>query len=130
MTAPASDFVHRPIVQLPRRQLALHREQQCWCGNSKSDINKHGRSDKCDMACPGNTPREEICGGHNAISIYEMEGTPKDVPDDAKYLGCFADSSRDRALTLTSTSNDKDMSYAVRSTTLCASCIFLLWRTN
>lgn len=68
------------------------------------------------MVCPGKNPDEEMCGGRFAISVYEMEGTPRDIPDDAKYLGCFADRSEDRALTLSSTSNDTDMSYGVRST--------------
>lgn len=86
---------------------------QCWCGDDDSDLDKHGLSDLCSFDCAGNS--HETCGGYLAMSLYEHNGTPDNVIDDAEYLGCFGDS-KNRVLSGRSTSSD-DMSEEVRQLT-------------
>lgn len=66
----------------------------------------------CTMDCPGKS-RISKCGGKNALSIYQYDGAPKNIPDKSKYVGCFADDPSDRALTVKSKSDGSNMTYQV-----------------
>lgn len=68
------------------------------------------------------------CGGRWAMDMYERDGKPDDVPKGAKYVGCFADRVRDRALKFKYKKSSK-MDYDVRtdgSFTCAASCVRVL----
>ena len=85
---------------------------QCFCGDSSSRLYKHGKADNCNMDCPGRSGIEK-CGGRLAISVFQYEGSPSDIPKNSDYLGCFTDKRNDRALTLDDMTSDKGMTYAV-----------------
>eukprot|EP00752_Nemacystus_decipiens_P008422 g7528.t1 len=69
--------------------------QECFCGDSRdTDIEKHGRNE-CDMPCSGDA--SVTCGGKNRLDGYYIGGGPQ-VPEGSAYLGCYADSQRERAL--------------------------------
>lgn len=101
---------------------------QCFCGDASSQLFKHGRSNSCTKDCGGNS-RIKKCGGWLAISIFQYEGSPVDIPDDTDYVGCFADDQNDRALALKQTVNNA-MTYEVHvdqpiSYSLCSSNSFI-----
>ena len=87
---------------------------QCWCGGTKAKPSKHGVSNKCNKDCPGKS-RIKKCGGSYAASVFQYEGSPKGIPRNTNYVGCFVDSLSDRALSLKSTSDSSGMDYMVRS---------------
>lgn len=84
---------------------------QCFCGDSKSRLFKHGKSNKCSKDCGGKS-RIKKCGGWLALSVFQYEGTPTDIPNGTDYVGCFKDKEKDRVFTLKSSSNKK-MTYKV-----------------
>jgi len=47
---------------------------QCYCDNTLSSSSTQLPESECNTACAGNG--DEICGGSNAISVYEVGGTP------------------------------------------------------
>lgn len=52
------------------------------------------------------------CGGWLALSVFQYEGSPTDVPNDTDYVGCFKDKEKDRVFTLKASSS-KNMTYKV-----------------
>lgn len=83
---------------------------QCWCGDANTDFDKHGDGE-CTKPCVGAVG--EMCGGYDALSVFEDGGVPDDVPRGAKYLGCYADENGKRALTLGGAVSSRDMTYKV-----------------
>ncbi|CAM9742807.1 unnamed protein product, partial [Sphacelaria rigidula] len=75
---------------------------QCWCGASDVDYDRHG-SGTCDDDCEGDSSVK--CGGYYAFTLYEQRPTPTTpapTPAPTMYqesLGCFKDKSTDRVLT-------------------------------
>lgn len=47
-------------------------ERQCWCGVAGADYARHGVSEACGYRCAGDN--QYVCGGHNAINVFSMEG--------------------------------------------------------
>lgn len=84
---------------------------KCWCGDSDTDYDKHGEG-VCNYPCTGDA--NEICGGKNAISVYEGSAgnlaarltSPPTPPASTEYAGCFADKKRARIMTLLLTADD------------------------
>eukprot|EP00752_Nemacystus_decipiens_P001582 g1543.t1 len=93
------------------KYFGLQYGNECWCSAPNDKPHRHGESSKCIMDCAGDDRRIKRCGGYLAMSVYERDGTPDDVPKGAKHVGCFADDPQDRALTLKSQSTSK-MDYA------------------
>ncbi|CAM9620770.1 unnamed protein product [Ectocarpus sp. 6 AP-2014] len=60
---------------------------ECWCGAEGADYDGSGAG-VCDMPCGGNA--DEICGGFNAMSVYENAVDGGEI-DDPSYLGCYSD---------------------------------------
>ena len=84
--------------------LSTQYSRECWCGDSKTDFDRHGKTANCNSTCSGSDSGEK-CGGEWAMSVYQAEGKTKSddsngAPSGAKYLGCFKDVRADRALTL------------------------------
>lgn len=75
---------------------------ECYCGNSIAPSSQSLSSSSCQMSCAGNSG--EQCGGSNwAISVYKAStsSTPPPPPTSSSpwsSLGCFTDSSSNRAL--------------------------------
>ncbi|CAM9843168.1 unnamed protein product [Ectocarpus sp. 12 AP-2014] len=74
--------------------------EECWCGAEGAEYDANGEGD-CTMRCTGDTA--EICGGYNAMSVYEInsdDGETDDVDggeiDDPSYLGCYSDPADNR----------------------------------
>ena len=64
--------------------------QECFCGLETDTFNV--TSTACTKTCKGDD--DQICGGNNAISIYEGTGEFPPVPEG--YLGCYKDMQDDR----------------------------------
>lgn len=101
------------------RYAGLEYAQECYCQNAILPLAKKAQS-TCVMTCAGN--RTEICGGPNAISIYNntlavlppsATVTPGAGPTPAAagtYLGCATDPNQSgRALTGASYADGKNM---------------------
>ncbi len=86
--------------------------RRCWCGKSTDKPERYGTSKSCNTDCAGDHSIKK-CGGKWAMDMYERDGKPDGIPSGAKYLGCFADDYRDRALTLKMKTSSK-MDYDVR----------------
>ncbi|KAG8829938.1 hypothetical protein FRC17_005763 [Serendipita sp. 399] len=54
----------------------LEYSQECWCGDSRPP--QRATEDQCNMTCKGNDG--ELCGGSNAISIYEYSTSAPPPP--------------------------------------------------
>lgn len=92
--------------------IATQYGRECWCGDSNTDFDKHGKA-VCDYSCSGQGAPGEKCGGEWAMSVYEEGGKPSNVPDGTKYLGCYRDDASERALTLAKTVDGEGMTYKV-----------------
>ncbi|CAM9115389.1 unnamed protein product, partial [Sphacelaria rigidula] len=70
--------------------------KECWCGPDSSDISQHGLSAACTMPCSGNA--NEICGGSNAMNIYNMDSPPPSPGPSNTFIDgdCYADVQVDR----------------------------------
>ena len=64
--------------------------QECYCGLATDTFNVMSMA--CTKTCKGDD--DQICGGNNAISIYEGTGELPPVPEG--YLGCYGDMQDDR----------------------------------
>eukprot|EP00903_Cladosiphon_okamuranus_P011441 g10779.t1 len=51
---------------------------ECWCTQENEDFEEHGAIDiaVCDMQCDGDA--DQICGGYDALSAYEIHESPVD----------------------------------------------------
>lgn len=49
---------------------------ECWCGDYKTDYDKHGTSTRCTMECSGDP--DSTCGGYDALYVYTQGGAPRD----------------------------------------------------
>jgi hypothetical protein len=84
----------------------LEYKTQCLAGSDLNSGSKSG-STGCGMACGGNS--KQICGGGNAISLYNntqwikpFNPNPVSIPNSANtftYVGCYNESTYSRALT-------------------------------
>ncbi|CAM9126243.1 unnamed protein product, partial [Ectocarpus sp. 4 AP-2014] len=91
--------------------------EECWCGAEGADYDANGEGD-CTMRCTGDT--DQICGGYNAMSVYEInsdDGETDDVDggeiDDPSYLGCYSDPADNRVFV-------QDISFAAMTAEVCS----------
>lgn len=88
---------------------ALTCRGQCWCGDASTDYAKHGDT-TCTYLCAGDS--SEICGGKNAMSVYEYEDGPSPTPTaptptpPSGFIGCYADSNAGRIMVLEAVQDD------------------------
>lgn len=121
----------------PRRFNNLLR-RQCFCGFATDDTDALGLAN-CDKPCSGDAG--EMCGGTNAISVHQLDGTalpaptppvvgpppyppgPEPTPapvgstpggSDYTQLGCYTDTHQARVLSGSFIKNFPNMSAAVR----------------
>lgn len=82
--------------------LVLLVHAQCWCGNASTDYDQYGET-TCTLSCSGDS--SEICGGYNAMSVYENDGIVAPNPNPS-FLGCFADSKMVRIMVKEASQSD------------------------
>lgn len=52
----------------------LEEDRMCYCGRKESNYGRYGPSNNCTVPCRGN--ETQICGGHQAISVYQLTLSP------------------------------------------------------
>ncbi|CAM9715370.1 unnamed protein product, partial [Ectocarpus fasciculatus] len=68
---------------------------ECWCGNN-DDYDVYGASTECTAQCTGDSL--EICGGTNAMSIYQNGDVTVDPTGGYTNLGCWSDPKESRMM--------------------------------
>ena len=68
--------------------LTFHLGGECYCGNAIQNYGAQVTDGRCSMACNGNA--NEICGGNNGLSMYQLTGW--------SLVGCWTDSVGGRTL--------------------------------
>lgn len=68
------------------------RHPQCYCGVAADDPARLGDA-RCSIPCAGDAT--QVCGGFNAISVYEFVDTVDIEPEN---LGCWRDTRNDRIM--------------------------------
>ncbi|KAH9485989.1 WSC domain-containing protein [Psilocybe cubensis] len=73
--------------------------RECYCDNNIESPGAPIDASACSMPCTGNSG--EICGGSNAINIFQSTPAPP-LPSGWEAVGCFSDSTDSRTLRVAS----------------------------
>eukprot|EP00752_Nemacystus_decipiens_P017253 g15457.t1 len=67
-----ADFCYDYCVSLGAYLMATQYADECWCADEVDvEYDRHGEAD-CNYPCVGDETEEEMCGGHNAFSLYSI----------------------------------------------------------